>query len=678
MPLNMMIDLKFLKFILIGMINTLAGTTIMFGLYNLCGCCYWFSSAANYILVSILSYVLNKKFTFQYEDRSFRSAIRFAVNIAACYLVAYGVAKPAAGWILSGSTLFIQENTAMLAGMCIFTGLNYMGQRFFVFREENMKYRKVYDEWMASPYVDQADKRLLQEMPEDEVYEAFYQYAPFGTAGMRGIMGLGTNRLNKYTIRMAAKGLAVLLGKGSKVAIAYDTRNNSIEFAEETAKVLAAAGIKVLLFDRYSPVPLLSFAVRELQCDGGVVITASHNTKEYNGFKVYDSTGCQMNTDMAGAIADHITKLGDGLAIETASISHGNIEYIGGEIAEKFLNVIQECGVNVEKDVSANLNIVYTPIHGSGRDFVLAALRHGGFENVVLLEEQADFDGSFPTVKKPNPEDKEAFRIAEHTALEQEADIVIGTDPDCDRIGAGVRRDGNIIYLTGNQMGTLLIDFLARMRDCTGKRLVTTIVTGDMGKAVAKSYGIEVMETLTGFKYIGDQMNKMPEEQFFMGYEESYGYLSSIHARDKDGVSAALLICQMAAYWKAQGKTLIDVLQELYKKHGYWIDAQESFAFEGSEGIQKISGIMEAFRQNTSIFSEIGEMKSILDYNNGIDGLPPSDVMKFVLEGGSWIAIRPSGTEPKIKFYYCVTNKDEKTARRMHDFLRKRIGALMQ
>lgn len=662
-----MIDKKFLTFILIGIINTLIGMAIMFGLYNLAGCSYWISSAANYILVSILSYALNRRFTFQYRGGLVQSGVRFASNIAVCYLIAYGIAKPLVCWLLENYSISLQENAAMLIGMCVFTGLNYIGQRFFVFGEEIMEYQRVYEEWMESPYVSDEEKKQMKEMSDKDVYEAFYQYVAFGTAGMRGIMGVGTNRINKHTIRMAAKGLAQLLGKGSKVVIAYDTRNHSAEFAEETARVLAAAGIKAFLFDRYSPVPLLSFAVRELRCDGGVVITASHNTKEYNGFKVYDNTGCQMNPEMAGQIADHIDKLADGLAVEVANRDNENIEYIGEEIVEKFLDAVQKCGGGVGQETAAKLNVIYTPLHGSGRDFVMETLRCAGFANVTLVQEQAGYDGDFPTVQKPNPEDKAAFHIAEEISVQKKADILLGTDPDCDRIGAGVRQGDHIVYLTGNQMGTLLIDFLARMQPSSGKKLITTIVTSDMGKTVAKSYGIDVMETLTGFKYIGDQMNQMTEEQYFMGYEESYGYLPGIHARDKDGVSAALLICQMAAYWKAQGKTLADVLQELYQKYGFWIDAQESFTFEGSEGTQRISEIMETFRQDTSIFSEIGEMKSILDYNEGIDGLPPSNVLKFVLEGGSWIAIRPSGTEPKIKFYYCITGRDEQKAREIYD-----------
>lgn len=663
----MMLDEKFLKFIFVGIINTLVGTAIMFGLYNLAGCSYWLSSAANYFFTSILSYALNRRFTFQYRGKLLQSGARFAGNIAACYLIAYGVAKPLVCWLLENDRMSLQENVAMLAGMCIFTGLNYIGQRFFVFGEEIMEYQKIYREWMESPYVSDEDKQQMKEMSDKDIYEAFYQYVAFGTAGMRGVMGLGTNRINKYTIRMAAKGLAQLLGKGSKVAIAYDTRNNSADFAEETARVLAAAGIKALVFDRYSPVPLLSFAIRELKCDGGVVITASHNTKEYNGFKVYDNTGCQMNTDLAGQIAGHIAKLADGLAAEVSAREHENIEYIGEEVIEKFLDAVQKCSMGIGQETAANLNIIYTPLHGSGKDFVMETLRRAGFENVTLVQEQAGYDGDFPTVKKPNPEDRNAFHIAEEIAVQKKADILLGTDPDCDRIGAGVRADGQIVYLTGNQMGTLLIDFLARMRPSGGKQLITTIVTSDMGKAVAKSYGVDVMETLTGFKYIGDRMNRMEEAQYFMGYEESYGYLPGTHARDKDGVSAALLICQMAAYWKAQGKTLADVLQELYEKHGYWIDAQESFTFEGSEGSRKIAAIMETFRQNASIFSEIGEMKAVFDYNKEIDGLPPSNVLKFVLEGGSWIAIRPSGTEPKIKFYYCITGRDEQKTCEIYD-----------
>lgn len=673
------IDEKFLKFISVGIMNTIIGTALMFGLYNLIGCSYWVSSAANYIIVSVMSYILNRNFTFRYRGNIGGSSIRFAVNIAVCYLAAYGIAKPLTIWMLSGCSITVQENLALLVGMCIFTCLNYIGQRLFVFREEKMEHIKIYESWLSSSALSKEEKANLEAMTEDEVYEAFYKYAEFGTAGMRGIMGLGINRLNKYTIRMASKGLALLLGEGSKVAVAYDTRNKSVEFAEETAKVLAASGIKVFLFDRYSPVPLLSYAVRKLECDGGVVITASHNTSEYNGFKVYDDTGCQMNEDMAGKIAANIDALEDGLTIETADIDHENICYIGEDVIEGFLSAVAACDTGIPKQSAADLKVVYTSLHGSGRDYVLKSLAEAGFSEVHQVEEQAEFNGDFPTVKKPNPEDKAAFAIAEKIALERGADVVIGTDPDCDRIGIGVVRDNTIEYLTGNQTGVLLIDFLAKMDKApAGKKLVTTIVTSDMGKTVAASYGIDVMETFTGFKNIGAEMNKMEAGKYFMGYEESYGYLPGTHARDKDGVSAALVICQMAAYHKAQGKTLSEVLDELYEKHGYWIDRQQSFTFEGSAGEEKMASIMEEFRsKGADVFKGAGEVSKVLDYSKGIDGFPPANVLKFVFDGGSWIAIRPSGTEPKIKFYYCVTDAVKHEAEEKFEELKKRIEALV-
>ena len=542
-----------------------------------------------------------------------------------------------------------------------------------------MSYKKIYEEWVTSPVLTEEEKAELKAMTEEEVYESFYKYAEFGTAGMRGIMGLGTNRLNKYTIRMASKGLAQLLGEGSKVAVAYDTRNNSVEFAEETARVLAAAGIKVYLFDRYSPVPLLSYVVRELGCDGGVVITASHNTSEYNGFKVYDETGCQMNEEMAGKIAANIDALEEGLDIETVDINHENIVKVGDELVDKFIVAVAACDTGIDKTAAADLKIVYTSLHGSGRDYVLKSLENAGFTQVKLVEEQAEFNGDFPTVAKPNPEDKAAFAMAEEIALSENADVIIGTDPDCDRIGIGVVKDGYVECLTGNKTGVLLIDFLARMDEQReGKKLITTIVTSDMGKVTAEGYGIEVIKTFTGFKNIGAVMNKLEADEYFMGYEESYGYLPGEHARDKDGVSAALVICQMAAYWKAQGKTLVEALEGLYEEHGYWIDRQQSFTFEGSAGVEKMASIMETFRsKGAEVFEGAGDVEEFLDYSKGIDGFPPANVLKFMFAGGSWIAVRPSGTEPKIKFYYCITAPQKQDAEDKFESFKKRIETLV-
>ena len=669
-----LIDEKLLKFISVGILNTVIGMAIMFGMYNVLGCSYWMSSATNYVLVSILSYCLNKRFTFVHKGQVIGSSLKFIVNIGTCYLIAYGIAKPIVKLILADCTLQIQENFAMFMGMCVFTGLNYIGQRFFVFREVAMKPSDIYNKWISSLYLSEEEKTTLGNMTEEDIYEAFYKHVEFGTAGMRGIMGLGTNRINKYTVRMAAKGFAELLGEGSKVAVAYDTRHGSEEFAEETAKVLAAAGVKVFLFDRFSPVPLLSYAVRELECDGGVVITASHNTSEYNGFKVYDNTGCQMNEDMAGKIAANIEALEDGLAVDTVSIDHHNISFVGEEIIEGFKTATLSCGGIVDGEIARNLRIVYTSLHGSGRDYVLDVLKKSGFENMTLVEEQAEFNGDFPTVKKPNPEDKEAFVIAEMIAREINADIIIGTDPDCDRIGVGVVTADKTGYITGNQTGVLLIDYLARTGSPAGKNLITTIVTGEMGGVVAEDYGINVIKTFTGFKNIGAVMNEMEDERYFFGYEESYGYLPGIHARDKDGVSAAITICKMAAYWKAQGKNLLEVLDELYKKFGYWIDRQQSFVFEGSAGEKRISEIMASFREKGECaFQGILKAEEFLDYEKGIAGYPPANVLKFQFEGGSWIAVRPSGTEPKIKMYYCINGDNEVLAEETYKRFENRI-----
>lgn len=671
-------DTDIARFIMVGMANTLLGTCIMFGLYNLAGCTYWISSAANYIICSIMSYALNKRFTFGYRGDTVGSGLRFTVNIAVCYLAAYGAAKPAMLWLMSGRPVHIQENAAMLTGMCIFTVLNYIGQKFFVFGEKEMNYRDEYEKWLSSPHLSSEEKQLLREMSEAEIRDAFYRRLEFGTAGMRGVMGLGTNRINKYTIRMAAKGLAETLGRGSRVVIAYDTRNNSGYFAEEAARVLAASGIDAMIFDRYSPVPLLSFAVRYLDCDGGIVITASHNTKEYNGFKVYDSTGCQIGREPAEAIEESIEHIDDKLGITSADAGDGHISVIGQDVVDGFMDAVQKCGAGTDDDEKGNISVVYTPLHGSGRDYVLGTLRRAGFDDVILVEEQADYNGEFPTVKKPNPEDSSVFAISEKLALDKSADIIIGTDPDSDRIGVGVRQGDRVMYLSGNQTGTLLVDFMCRKRGALGKKLITSIVTGDMGPAVAESHGAEVIRTYTGFKNLGAAMNTIDEKDILMAYEESFGYLTGTHIRDKDGISTALAVCMMAAYWKKNGHTLIDALEELYGYYGYYTDAQDSFVLEGEAGAQKISAVMDTLRSGREkVFEDVSAVSGILDYSEGIDGLEPDNVLKYIMEDGSWLAARPSGTEPKIKFYYCIRGKDREAAENLHEKLKKRIAEIM-
>lgn len=558
-----------------------------------------------------------------------------------------------------------------------------------------MDYREQYDHWINSEHIEEEHKSILRKMSEDEIYEAFYKNAEFGTAGMRGIMGMGTNRLNIYTIRMASKGLAkMLLANKSagdiSVAIAYDTRNNSIAFAEETAKVLAAEGIKAYLFDRYSPVPLLSYGVRHLSCDAGVVITASHNTKEYNGFKVYDNTGSQMNPDLASVISNNIDDMADKLAIEVSDINDKNIEVIGSEISDAFMKEAELCGKAKEEGydegaAAEDLKVVYTSIHGAGRDFVMDTLKAAGFKNVTLVESQAEFDGDFPTVKKPNPEDSQALKEATDIAFARGADIVIGTDPDCDRIGVGVIDGNKVTYLTGNETGVLLIDYLLRFIGKDRKKtVITSIVTSELGPILAKDNGVEVIRTLTGFKFIGEVMNAMAaegrESEILMGYEESYGYLTGTHARDKDGVSSAVAICRMAAYHKSKGKKLTDILEDIFNKYGYWVDSQQSLIYEGSDGELAMKEIMKTLRdKKASIFSGEGNERDSIssvkyeDYSEGTGALPKANVLKYTFEDNSWIAVRPSGTEPKIKVYYCIRGNTRAEAMAKRDKAKETI-----
>lgn len=537
-----------------------------------------------------------------------------------------------------------------------------------------MEYKSIYNRWLESPHLSDSEKQLLADMSDEEIHESFYKGLSFGTAGMRGIMGLGINRINKYTVRMAAKGMAETLGKGTKVAIAYDTRNNSKDFAQEAARVLAACGIKVLLFDRFSPVPLLSFAVRDLKCDGGIVLTASHNLPKYNGFKAYDNTGCQIGRDFAKSISDNIGSLDDELNIALSDLSDENIEHIGQEVIDRFLDAVQKCGVPVERKSASALKIVYTPLHGSGREYVLTTLDRAGFKDVILVDEQADYNGDFPTVRKPNPEEPDVFHIAEKIALENNADIIIGTDPDSDRIGVGVMNNGKIEYLSGNKTGALFVDFLARMKPSKGKTLITSIVTGDMGEDIAESYGVDTIRTFTGFKDLAAEMNKLDDDKILMAYEESYGYLAGTHIRDKDGVSSALLVCQMAAYWKQKNLTLIDVLENLFVKHGYYIDDQSSFVFEGVNGADKISSIMVKLRnEGEALFSDISGVSDLIDYSLKTGGVSEANILKYIFKDNSWLAARPSGTEPKIKFYYCIKGNDRSQAENMHAKLKNRV-----
>ena len=544
-----------------------------------------------------------------------------------------------------------------------------------------MDYRERYQEWLNASWLEAADKAELAALTDEkEIEDRFYRDLEFGTAGMRGVMGVGTNRMNKYIVAKATLGLANYL-KGEfpadfkkGVVIAYDSRNNSKEFAAETARVLCACGVPVKLFDTLEPVPVLSFSVRHHNAAAGVVITASHNPREYNGYKVYGPDGCQLTPGAAAKLTDYVE------AAAISAIPAGGdaalLTTIGQGTVEKFLDAIQT--VSVPQANAADLKVVYTPLHGSGNLPVRAILARCGFANVQIVPEQELPNGDFPTVKAPNPEDRTALLLGIELAKKNGADIVIGTDPDSDRIGVAIGKGGEYTLLNGNQIGALLANFVLTHRTLNAKStLITTVVTGELGAQVALARGAQVLRTLTGFKYIGEQMTKFErtgEREFVMGYEESYGYLVGTHARDKDAVTAAMLICEMAADAKSRGLTVLDELEALYKELGYYLDAQDSHTLKGKDGAERIKAMMTWLREHGSTFRGVSQT---LDYSKGIDGLPKENVMKFLCADGSWFAVRPSGTEPKIKIYYSIKSTDRAGAQVKLDERRAEVSAAL-
>lgn len=535
-----------------------------------------------------------------------------------------------------------------------------------------MNYKKNYNEWIKNPYFDEETKKELLSIGknEKEIEDRFYKNLEFGTGGLRGVIGAGSNRINKYTIRRATYGLANYIlnkcgneGKKKGVVIAYDSRHKSEEFCLETAKTLAACGIKAYIFDSLRPTPQLSFAVRHLNCVAGVVITASHNPPEYNGYKVYWSDGGQVCPEIAGKIINEVNKINQYNTIPTTSEDKELIVKLDESADIAFIDAVkkQVINQNLINKVGKDLKIIYTPIHGTGNIPIRNVLDEVGFKNVSIVKEQELPDSNFSTVQYPNPEEKAVFDIAIEMAKKDGADLIIGTDPDCDRVGVVVKdNDGEYVVLNGNQVGSLLVNYvlsnrLDEIKTMNNPTIVKTIVTSELGAKIAKSYGVGCIDTLTGFKFIGEKIHEYEnsnEDTFIMGYEESYGYLVGTHARDKDGVVSALLISEMAAYYYDKGMSLYDGLQEVYSKYGYFKEELKSITLKGIDGMEQIKSIMSYFR-NTEV-DEIADIKviEIKDYKNGIDDLPKSDVLKFILEDGTWIAVRPSGTEPKIKFYF--------------------------
>ena len=556
-----------------------------------------------------------------------------------------------------------------------------------------MEAMKIYQQWLADFADDPqtiADLKAIENDPA-EIEDRFYRELEFGTAGMRGVLGAGTNRLNIYNVRRVTRALAKYIlttpdGKDKGVAIAYDSRNMSDVFAKQAALVLCAAGVKVFLFESLRPVPVLSFTIRHLKCIAGIVITASHNPKQYNGYKAYWTDGGQMPPESVKGITDRIpeTTYAESVPMdEQAAIDAGLLNYIGKDVDDAYIAAVKKLSVNPElaREVGKDLKIVYTPLHGSGNIPVRRIFDEIGMKNVYVVPEQELPDGNFPTVRVPNPEESDAFRLALQMQKELGADLCVGTDPDCDRVGiACMTADGTPRLLNGNQIGCVLLHYILSQKKERGElpenaAAVTTIVSTNMAAAIAKSFGCKMIEVLTGFKYIAEQIHLFETtgcNTFQFGFEESFGYLSGTDVRDKDGVNACMLIAEAACYYKKNfGKTLVDAIDMLYQQYGYYGDKVVSFVCPGKDGLETMQNLMASLRDNPP--TEIGGAKvvALRDYQKStrVEGdvvetltLPKSNVLYFELENDAWVCVRPSGTEPKIKLYVnAVSDAAEKT-----------------
>ncbi len=541
------------------------------------------------------------------------------------------------------------------------------------------------NEWskFAVEDLDLVNEYQLIKNDEKKLLDAFFKDLSFGTGGLRGELGFGTNRMNIYNIRKATQGLVNYLleefkDKKINVAISYDSRLKSDVFAKEAARVLGSAGIHVYIYKQLMPVPLLSFATRELNCDAGIMVTASHNPSKYNGYKVYGSDGCQITEIAAGKILAEINKTNP-FEVKAKSfdelLDSKVIEYIPNEILDKFINIVRANSVLGNEKVDKDVRIVYSPLNGTGLVPVTKILKESGYTNVSVVEEQRNPDGHFPTCPFPNPEVREAMELGIRDAKKNDADLLVATDPDCDRVGIAVKDGDDFRLLTGNQTGVLLFNFICELRTLNKAMppkpfACTTIVSTDMVDSIAEHFGVKMFRVLTGFKYIGETIARhepMHEENnYIFGFEESYGYLTHTAARDKDAVNATFMIVEMFAYYKTRGISLLEKLDELYKKYGYYLNTLDNFVFEGAAGFTKMQEIMASFRSN---IKDIGgyKIKEVLDYSKGINGLPKSDVLKYILENGSTVVVRPSGTEPKLKMYCSIKADDEAKANAIYN-----------
>ncbi|HNU80439.1 MAG TPA: phospho-sugar mutase [Bacillota bacterium] len=563
-----------------------------------------------------------------------------------------------------------------------------------------MGYFERYNKWMTDPAFDEETRKELMAIKDDEkeIEDRFYRDLEFGTGGLRGIIGAGTNRMNKYTVGRATQGLAnYILRKNidnPSVVIAYDSRRYSREFAMQAARVLNSNGIAAYVFSELRPTPELSFAVRELKAAAGIVITASHNPPQYNGYKVYWSDGGQVVSPIAEELiaeANSIQDFSEIKCIDECEIrDKGLLRFLGREMDDRYIEKVKSLSLNSEvvKEMAEDFRIIYTPLHGTGNIPVRSALKAVGFTNVTVVPEQEQPDKDFPTVKFPNPEEHEAFTLAIELAKKQFADIIIGTDPDCDRVGAVVRNTlGEYVVLTGNQTGALLTDYMLgslKKQDRLNDRstVINTIVTGKLGEKIAESYNVRTISVLTGFKYIAEKIKEFESSglEFVFGYEESYGYLAGTFVRDKDAVIASMLICEMAACYKKRGMTLYEGLMSLYEKYGYYKESLTSVTFKGKEGMEEMVSLINALRDKLPgevSGIKVEEVRDYLDYQGPVR-LPKENVLQFILEDKSWFCIRPSGTEPKLKIYYSVIGNAQEDAEERMARLKAGVEAIVK
>ncbi|MGN0248510.1 MAG: phospho-sugar mutase [Lachnospiraceae bacterium] len=574
-----------------------------------------------------------------------------------------------------------------------------------------MSYREIYESWLENPYFDEETKKELRALKDDEkeIEDRFYRELEFGTAGLRGVIGAGTNRMNIYTVSKATQGLANYImkqnGQNKGVAIAFDSRRMSPEFADEAALCLNANGIKAYVFESLRPTPELSYAVRKLGCIAGINITASHNPPEYNGYKVYWEDGAQITPPHDGGIMAEVGAISDFAEVKTMDKSEamaaGLYVTIGADIDDAYIEELKSQVIHWDsiKEAQKDIKIVYSPLHGTGNIPARRVLKELGFENVYVVPEQELPDGNFPTVSYPNPEAAEAFELGLKLAKEIDADLVLATDPDADRLGVYVKdaKSGEYITLTGNMSGCLLADYEIGQRQATkglpdDGALIKTIVTTNMADAIAKAYGVELIEVLTGFKYIGQQILGFEQKKkgtYLFGFEESYGCLIGTHARDKDAIVATMALCEAAAYYKTQGKTLWDAMIDMYEKYGYYKDDIKSITLKGIEGLAKIQEILNTLREDTP--EKFGEytVLSARDYKTGIikdvktgeeksTGLPASNVLYYDLSDDAWLCVRPSGTEPKVKFYYGIKGTSLEDANAKSEALGKEVLSMIE